>query len=115
MSWSKENWWRILLILFFGVLAYCALAITKELVLLLNNTRYNQDKLASLELDKESRYKESEAFDRKIKCQDMIDKFKKRYNNVSGGSYDATFNTCEIEYKDGGKKETSNMEFMSDN
>jgi hypothetical protein len=69
----------------------------------------------NLEKDREKRLYESEIFDRKIKCQGMVEEFKKRYNNVTGGSYNNILNTCDIEYRDGISKESSPMEFMSDN
>lgn len=67
-----------------------------------------------LEQSRETRLRESELFDRKIICQDMVDKFKKRYNNVSGGDYNPFSNTCSIDYEIDGEKNSSDMELMGD-
>ena len=63
----------------------------------------------------EKRLRESDMLDRYIKCQGMVDKLRDRYNNVTGGGYNFGTNSCDIEYMSNGKKETADMDSMSDN
>ncbi|MFA5413056.1 MAG: hypothetical protein WC348_00750 [Patescibacteria group bacterium] len=63
----------------------------------------------------EERLRESDMLDRYIKCQGIVDKFRDRYNNVTGGGYNSITNSCDIEFESNGKKQTADMDSMSDN
>jgi hypothetical protein len=115
MSWLKENWFKIIVALsvvtFTLVLCGTLINIT-ELLVSYRLSQYD-DKLRQELKDKQIII--NDLFDKKIKCQDEVDKFKKKYNNVTGGSYNEFSNSCDIEFEIEGKKQVSNMELMSDN
>jgi len=111
-SFLTENWFKVLVLgcLFFFVFQLNHLA--KTFVSQQNDLGLKQqDKLSQ----QENRLAESDLFNRKAKCQEMVTVFKARYNNVTGGSYDTASSTCNIEYRKDGGKAYSTMDEMSDN
>jgi len=71
---------------------------------------YLQDKI-----DEKPTMTDNEIFNHRVTCQEMVDRFKKRYNNTTGGFYNIDLNTCMIKYSVDNKEEVTSMEFLSDN
>lgn len=69
-----------------------------------------EDKLADLE----NQISLNSEFEKEMRCQEMLDRLKKRWNNVVGCYYDSTQNTCMVAYKDNGKTRYSQIEHMVD-
>ena len=53
-------------------------------------------------------------FEKEMQCQEMLDRLKKRWNNVVGCYYSSYYNTCMVKYKIDGKVKESKIEDMSD-
>lgn len=67
------------------------------------------------EIDEKPTMTDNEIFNHRVTCQEMVDRFKKRYNNTTGGFYNIDLNTCMIKYSVDNKEEVTSMEFLSDN
>ena len=66
------------------------------------------------EIDEKPTMTDNEIFNHRVTCQEMVDRFKKRYNNTTGGYYETDLNTCMIKYSVDGKEEVTSMELLSD-
>ncbi len=53
-------------------------------------------------------------FESEIKCQELFDRLKNRWNNVIGCYYSTRYNTCMVKYLDNGKVKESKVEDMQD-
>jgi len=53
-------------------------------------------------------------FEKEMQCQEMLDRLKKRWNNIIGCYYSSYENTCMVKYKVNGETKESRIEDMSD-
>jgi len=108
LSWISGNYYKIVVLL----LLYFIFVSINSLIFSYNRYLIGKQNIDEL---REERLNSSEVFDRKVKCQDIVDDFKNRYNNVVGGSYNKFSNSCSIKYKSNGEVDNSDMESMADN
>tara|TARA_B110001469_G_C9345913_1_gene182844 strand:- start:110 stop:430 length:321 start_codon:yes stop_codon:yes gene_type:complete len=74
-------------------------------------------RVASLEEEMSELKNELESntqFEKEMQCQEMLDRLKKRWNNIVGCYYSSYQNTCMVKYKKNGKIEEARIEDMSD-
>ena len=53
-------------------------------------------------------------FEKEMRCQEMLDRLKERWNNVVGCYYDSYRNTCIVRYTDDGEVVEAPIESMAD-
>jgi hypothetical protein len=53
-------------------------------------------------------------FEKEMQCQEMLDRLKRRWNNVVGCYYNSYYNTCMVKYKFNGEVKVAKIEEMSD-
>lgn len=58
--------------------------------------------------------KSNTQFEKEMQCQEMLDRLKKRWNNIVGCYYSSYHNTCMVKYKINGEVKESRIENMSD-
>ena len=74
-------------------------------------------RVAALEQEVSELKNELEAnaqFEKEMQCQEMLDRLKKRWNNIVGCYYSSYYNTCMVKYKKNGKIMEAGIEDMSD-
>ncbi len=64
--------------------------------------------------DLESRISSNSEFENEMKCQEMLDRLKNRWNNVIGIYYSKEYNTCMVKYVMNGQVKESKIENMKD-
>lgn len=104
-----ENWFKLLIL---GCLLFFLFQLNHLAKIVIYNLGLKQEGGLS---QQETRLLESDIFNRKVKCQEMVTTFKARYNNVTGGNYNTASSTCNIEYRTNEGKASMPMDEMSDN
>ena len=53
-------------------------------------------------------------FEKEMQCQEMLDRLKRRWNNIVGCYYSSYYNTCMVKYMKNGVVKESKIEDMVD-
>lgn len=64
--------------------------------------------------EQEKELKSNTEFEKEMQCQEMLDRLKRRWNNIVGCYYSSYYNTCMVKYMKNGVVNESKIEDMTD-